>query len=459
MLLDEVVQRFTQSSPVAVMVRATLKHALDAQPLDQLFDDHAESGYTRHLLFSSVVDLMALVVCRVHRSVRSAYRAAADRLPVTLAAVYQKLNGLEPAVCAALVRHNADALRPVLQRLGGRRRVGPAGYAVRILDGNYLARTEHRPAVLRGTRAAALPGMSVVVLDPQARLAVDFFPSANAHTQERALLPDVLRAVRPRQLWIGDRNFCVASFLDGLRQRRAHYLIRQHASTISWEPVGRRTNAKRTDTGRVWEQRARLLNVAGQPVVRRVVLELDQPTRDGATFIAVLTTLPPRRASAVQVMTWYRQRWTVEHFFQTLTDGLRAEIDTLAYPGAALFAFAVALVASNVLAVVQAALAAEHGRATVEQELSDYWLAEEVSGIWRGLEIAVPDAWWERFGRLPAAALARWLRGVARGVDLRRYRKAPRGPKKPRPTPARAGRFRHVATAKLLAQKRHNKSP
>ena len=52
----------------------------------------------------------------------------------------------------------------------------------------------------------------------------------------------------------------------------------------------------------------------------------------------------------------YGTRWTVEGAFQTLTDVLRCEVETLGYPRAALFSFAVAVLAYNTYAVVQASL-------------------------------------------------------------------------------------------------------
>ena len=52
----------------------------------------------------------------------------------------------------------------------------------------------------------------------------------------------------------------------------------------------------------------------------------------------------------------YRKRWTIEEAFQTLTEVLRCEVETLGYPKAALFAFATAVLAYNTYAVVKAAL-------------------------------------------------------------------------------------------------------
>jgi len=61
----------------------------------------------------------------------------------------------------------------------------------------------------------------------------------------------------------------------------------------------------------------------------------------------------------------------VEGAFQTLTDVLRCEIETLGYPRAALFSFAMAVLAYNTYAVVKASLRAAHGTGVIKEKLSD----------------------------------------------------------------------------------------
>ena len=57
------------------------------------------------------------------------------------------------------------------------------GFAVRILDGNHLAATEHRLKELREIAAGPLPGQTLVVWDPDRRLVVDAFPCEDGHAQ------------------------------------------------------------------------------------------------------------------------------------------------------------------------------------------------------------------------------------------------------------------------------------
>lgn len=52
-----------------------------------------------------------------------------------------------------------------------------------------------------------------------------------------------------------------------------------------------------------------------------------------------------------------------------------------------------------------------------------------------------------------------WLREQAARVDLRRYRKSPRGPKKPAPPRVHDPKRPHVSVGRVLAQRRPAASP
>ena len=188
MLMSKIFDRFVEKTPVSVMARAAMEHAMAPEALDALFVKHANKQYTRELLFSSVVDLMGVVVSKVAPSVHAAYQEVAETLPVSITSVYNKLNKLEPCVTSALVRHTACRLEPVIVALGGQLPALLPGYRVRILDGNHLAATERRLHVLFQSKAGPLPGHALVVLDPALMLATNMIPCEDGHAQERVAL-------------------------------------------------------------------------------------------------------------------------------------------------------------------------------------------------------------------------------------------------------------------------------
>src|SRR5947207_2176649 len=117
MLLGKVFDRFANGSPLTVMLRGTLEYALRPDLLDQLFAQTAQQQYTHKLLFSTLVDLTALVVCRIHPSHHAAYQANPAQVGVSLRALYDKLDHTEPTLSAAMVHHLSERLLPVLQQL------------------------------------------------------------------------------------------------------------------------------------------------------------------------------------------------------------------------------------------------------------------------------------------------------------------------------------------------------
>jgi len=356
MWLSPIFERFVEKSPVTVIIRTLMEVVLTESKLDELFEKTAQTGYTRELLFSTLVNMMIQVVCSIRQSIGAVYKAMADDLGVSKSAVYGKLNRLEPSVSKALVKSTAIELATIIHQLGGEQLELLPGYRVKILDGNGLGATERRLEVLLHTRAAPLPGKSLVVLDPALGLATDIFPCEDGHAQERSLLPEVLETVEAGDLWIGDRNFCTTEFIFSIESKQAFFLVRQHQnlpfrgeSELIW--VGH------TEGGEVFEQIGVVSYEGNSCRCRRVVVQLKQPTRDGETQITLLTNLPLADAPSVLVTQLYRKRWRVETLFQVATETFHCEIKTLGYPRAALFSFCMALVAYNLFSTLQGVLA------------------------------------------------------------------------------------------------------
>ena len=452
MLLAKVFQPFIEKRPVCVMARGILERLFDPQRIDALFAATADIGYTRKLHFATLVSLMGDVVLGVHPSVHAAFQALEEKdATVSLTAVYNKLDRVEPVVSAALVRDAAQQTAAVIDTLGARLEPWLPGYRCRILDGNHLSATEHRLEELRTTWAAPLPGKILVVLDQERMLAEEVFPTEDGHAQERSLLDATLESIRARDLWIADRNFCTFKFLFGIGRRLGYFLIRQHG-TVKGKLVGRRRQVGRCPTGMVYEQAIALCDskTGAMATYRRITVKLDQATRDGDDEIHLLSNVPASDADAVKLAELYRKRWTIETVFQEVTATLQCEIQTLGYPQAALFAFCLALVAFNAVSLLKAALRSVHGAATVNETVSGYYLNLEIRATYDGMMIAIPERHWKIFRTLSVRALARVLKEIAGHLRLARYRKHPRGPKKAPPKKTAYTNGGHVSTFRLL---------
>lgn len=448
--MEAIFEKFAKRSPVAVIARASLEYALEPTGIDALFAASSERQYERTLLFSTMLDLTALVVCDVHPSVRAAYRAMREQVPVSLTAVYGKLGGVDVATTEALVAYSAARLLPVVAKMGASE-PWLAGYRIRVLDGNHLAATEHRLEVLRTVGAGPLPGQALVVLEPESGLVVQMVGCEDGHAQERSLLAPILAAAGRTHLYLADRNFCTLGFLFGLDDRKSHFAIRHHAN-LPIASAGTLRKRGRTDTGTVSEQPITLRFGDDVMHARRIVIHLDIATRDGHTEMAIITNLPAEIAATI-IADLYRRRWTIESFFARIEHNLQSELPTLGYPKAALFGFGVSLVAANVFAVVHAAMEAAK-RATpkvADMPLSEYTIVEELRSMHRGMDVVLDDEAWASFPAMSPAKFAKYLVGWASNTDWARFRKAVRGPKKPPPKRAHFKDKPHVSTARLLA--------
>jgi hypothetical protein len=452
MIMPDIFERFTKRSPLSVMAQGAIEYALAEGALNQVFEDNAEDQYTRELLFSTVFDLMSVVVTGSYGSVCSAYKDLKESIPVSLTSVYNKLQGIEPDVSAEMVRYTVGRLQPVQSLTHGRHSPWLPGYTVRILDGNHLAATEHRLKETRRQAAAPLPGQALVLFDPEADLVTDVLLQEDGHAQERALLDCVIERLNAKDLVVADRNMCVRRFLLGIIGRGGSFAIREHAQ-VQWETAGKLRRLGRTEGGRLREQRVCIRDDRGELIyLRRVVVDLDEPTRDGDTSIAVLCNLPEEDADARAVAKLYRKRWTIEHAFEDLAVALECEIKTLCYPKAALFGFCVGLVVYNLMAVVKGALRGVHGEAEAER-MSAYYMADEMGGVYRGMMIAIPEPQWQLFARMSAEDFARVLVQLSEQIRLDRFRMSTRGPKKPKEKRHYDPAHPHVSTARILHQR------
>lgn len=432
------------------MARMALERALPATWIDEVFDLHRQRQYPRELLFSTVIELMTLVSLGLRPSLHAAARQM-ETLPVSLAALYDKVNHTEPGILRALVCGSAERLMPVMRAVG--LEASLPGWQLRVLDGNHLPASEKRLAPLRGYRGAALPGQSLVTYDPDSGLVTDIVLSEDAHQSERTAVAPLLDNARPGQLWIADRHFCTRSILLGWQAARAGFIVREHGRHPRLVGQGAWRRCGTTETGQVREQ---AIEVAEAPAAwRRIELTLATPTEEGETVIRLWSNLP-EEIDARQIAELYRRRWRIEGMFQRLEIALHSEIRSLGHPRAALLGFAVAVLAYNVLALLQRCIEQTHRSTVPALEVSTYHLALQIKSGYEGMLIALPLEQWPSCTDADPASLANRLLQLAHNIAPRQIATSPRKPK----ASTRKGYVdgaiarAHVATARALSQAR-----
>jgi hypothetical protein len=86
----------------------------------------------------------------------------------------------------------------------------------------------------------------------------------------------------------------------------------------------------------------------------------------------------------------------------------------------------------------------------VVEELSYHAMVLEISQIWLGMAIVMPTAKWEFVRASAIEPFVEWLRHVAAAVDMRRFTRSRRSPKKARQKPLLDKHQPHLSTKRLL---------
>ncbi len=456
MILPALLNPFVQDAPAAVMTRIALDWIIDGTPLDRILQEVADAQYEREFALRHLVEVMLDVACGFRPSPRSAFRRRGLEQVASISAFYRKLGRMELGVTEDIVRRTAARAGQLVRAGGGLSPEPIPGYPARIIDGNVLSGTEHRIAPLRTTWSAGLPGMSLAVYEPATGLITAVVLEEDAHTQERALFGRI--PIEPGRLYIADRNFCVRSLLFRITGAEAFFLVRWHRSTLPFRATSRLRRRGRCRSGAITEQTIEVTDDDGAAhPLRRIVLELDEPTREGETQLVLITDLPAE-VPAAACCDAYAGRWSIEGHYQEMTDLLHCEVPSLGYPRAALFAFSMAAVAGNALAVLKGNLRAAHGE-EVAEEVSAFELVDGVAEVYPGMMVAVPAAAWPRAAVYEAAEVAGVLNDLAGRVPVHRMFRCRRGPKKPRPKRSRGNRVHHISNKKLLDRARGAREP
>lgn len=165
---------------------------MPASFVDEVFGRVATARYTRKLLFSTLVRLLGLVVCRVRSAVRASIQAMAGDFCVSSKRVYNKVNGAETAVAEAKVDESAARMSAVVSEVSAPLAPLVTGCHTRILNGNYLAATDHRSAAQHTIGGDVLPGLALVVYDAERALVDRVYLCEDGHAQERELPIELL---------------------------------------------------------------------------------------------------------------------------------------------------------------------------------------------------------------------------------------------------------------------------
>ena len=444
--LHELMATVHKKAPFAVMTQVVMRGVI-GQDFNRVFEECRSTQYERVATFEQIATAVADVVLKFSENPNQAYAAHKESLGISLDSFYAKLKCTELATSEGIVRMSAERSRALQDELSFVPWEILSGYQVKSVDGNHLQATDKRQKVLWNTIDRPLPGTAVAVFDHQRRLFEEVYLLEDAHAQECSLCDRIVADLKPNDLLLGDRHFCVLEFLQGIADAEAFFVIRHHGR-FKGKLVGKRRKIGETDRGMVYEQEIRTKD--GKQTMRRITIDLNKATEDGEWQVHLLSNLPPE-IDALVISNLYLIRWEVERGFYYVTTSLTCEVKTISHPRAALFLFSMALLAYNVRQILFAAHYAENDETAVN-ELSHFKIATEVARHTPGLLTAIPEQDWDRYIPKTLPEIATLLRQLAGAIDLKKYARARRGPKKPKPKPTpRSRRRTHASTGRMLA--------
>jgi len=443
---SKVFDRFVRKAPFAVMTRVLAQDFIGSD-LNGIFDDNRELQYDCVASFQAVAATVADVALNFSENFNQAYKEHKEELDVSRQSFYAKTRGVEPAVSEAIVAHSAERAIAMQDAMGFVPWDLLPGYRCLSVDGNVLAKSDKRLKVLREVKGAPLPGKIVARFDLQRQIFDRAYVLLDGHSQESTCCDWIVDDLASKDVIIADRHYCIVSFLIKIAEASGFFVIRQHGR-LKGVLLGKRKRIGRISTGLVYEQEMKLSAADDAMTVRRITVELDQPTRDGDKVIHVLTNLPSD-ISATVVAELYRHRWEEETAFNVLQMTLTCEHSGIGHPQAATFLFCMSLLAFNLRQTIFAALYATHDEEEVE-ETSHFHVSKNVSDKTEGMLIAITEDEWTELIPSTIKGIVSLLTKIARKIDLREYRKSRRGPKKKKPHRSRNVASSHLSTAKLL---------
>ena len=443
----EIFDRFAQKAPFAVMTRVLAQDFIGSH-LNQVFDDHRQAQYDYIATFQAVAATVADVALNFSDNFNQAYKEHKEELAVSRQSFYAKTRGIKPAVSEAIVSHSASQAIRMQEALGFECWELLPGYRCFSVDGNALAKSDKRLKVLREVKGAPLPGKIVARFDLQRQVFDRTYVLLDGHSQESSCCDRIVDDLKANDVILGDRHYCIVAFMTRIAAALGFFVIRHHGR-LSGVLQGNLQQIGRIDTGVVYEQAMRLTADEAGIVVRRITIELDEPTRDGDQAIHLLSNLPPDITATV-IAELYRHRWEEETAFHILQMTLTCELSGIGHPQAAAFLFCMSVLAYNLRQTIFAALFATHEEDSVT-EVSHFHVSKNISDKTEGMLIAITPEEWEELIPSSTHKLATLLRGIASKVDLSEYRKARRSPKNKKPHRSRNVASKHVSTARLLS--------
>lgn len=418
---------------MSVIVRAIIEKLLSDTRFNAVLEEVAAEDYTCELFCQDLVNLMGLIADwnrGTFNDTPPAERNTFSGMPILL----EHLNHLsDGSMSQTLVRESAYILKSIIQALGEKStQLFLPGYHLKILDS-----TVNDPVMIRADTpqfneptstpddlsAQAIDcNEHLMVLDPQLGLVTNYLSRHGTQVTEQVLVDRILSMVRADDVWIVSDNFCSLTLLYGIEEREAYFVMRpppnlSGKALAEWQQVGNLSKDQ------IFEQHFQLESHEKALIVRRVLMRLDQPTRQGVKEVMALTNLPISKIYAQQVIQVSQYRWnSLNSLFSSgrnlqlnqLLQTAASKVSQIHETQAVQWITALVLIAHNLLttAIVLLRYSTYQGQQS-NNAISYAYLAAEVQNYYANTVGNKPAAVWRSFGTMDLPQLCHELKRLA----------------------------------------------
>lgn len=425
--------------PLAEALMRCWQFALDEETVEGIFERHRGRSYQKVLSFSTIVHLTADALLEHGGSAHQAIRRSEQegQLLASMEAVYAKLRRIPISLSNGFLWEGTRRLSELLP--APRRSPLPKSIrrlTVLITDGKKIKRVPRMLKPARNVKAMVMGGKTLAALCWNSGLVVAIHADPDGHAGDQPLVPGLLRQVREaangeRRLWIADRQFCDLIQTEQFSAEGDHFLIRYNSKVTFTRDSGRRTCPGKDENGNRYVEEWGWLGKdtdKRRRYVRRITLTRRTPKGGKPLEPVILITdlLDAGEVPAVDLLTAYLERWSIECVFQKVTEVFHLQNLISTTPVGTVFQFAFCMLLYNIIQLLTRYLAAEENIPTsdISQENLFYDVHRQLIA-WA--ELIGPVLTIEHLQTIPTTAGLRGrLEELLAGLWTQRWRKAPK---------------------------------
>jgi len=350
--------------PLAESVMLLWKWVTAPERMQAIWDKNRGKCYEKLISFDVMVNLIADALIKHEGSGRKAFEDGIENeeLGASLQAAYQKLGRLPIEVSQAFLIECSSALSEAYPLWAEYRLPKSLSkFRVLVVDGKVIKRAAKRLKPLRGSSGGMLGGRALTAFDWCNGQVCGLIATEDGEANEKGFTGALVEQVREVKsgpiLWVGDSAFCDLTQPAHFASRKDdHFLVRYHSGSPFFLDETKATTGGKDELDRKYIESFGWLGSPNNK--RRIYVRRIEVAREGTKPLILITDLLDSKSyPTLDMLSLYRERWSIESMFQQVTDvfGLKHLIGGT--PKACIFQLAFCMIIYNMLQVVRGYIA------------------------------------------------------------------------------------------------------